>query len=126
MTRTYRWLSLFAISCLLGCYLQQAMWKHVRLVAPRSGETVTHSDVSFQWNPVSGVGVSYRLQIAAQLPDFSKPILDEKGIQGTQIVFNHLAPNKEYYWRVCANHRDRVYAWSRVKKFKTDLYMPSH
>lgn len=73
--------------------------------------------IVFTWGS-SAFAETYRIQIDTDA-GFNSPVVDSAGIEGTELVVDHLAPNRTYYWRVSASNRSGESGWSESRQFST-------
>ncbi|GAB5517874.1 MAG: hypothetical protein RhofKO_01250 [Rhodothermales bacterium] len=95
------------------------------LVSPRSGAVDVHPGDTLQWAlpvPVADP-VVYRVQVAQDI-GFRDLVVDQEGVQGTELVLPSLAYGQRYFWRVQTTSATSVSAWSPSYSFHTALPAP--
>lgn len=90
------------------------------LIAPQDNEYIaTAISARLTWNPVAGA-VRYKVRIGID-PLVSKAILYDTLFAGNVRLFDSLAPNTRYYWRIKAIAANgTTSAWSAARSFYTN------
>ena len=88
------------------------------LVSPADGVTgISPTGVNLTWN--SAVDAEeYDVQLSTNT-NFSTLVGEQTSVQGLSALFNDLAPNVTYYWRVLARNQEGTSDWSAVSSFTT-------
>ena len=88
------------------------------LTAPPNGTTLAISDVSLQWDSISGAA-SYQLQIAVD-SSFAQTSVDQR-IAGNSFLLHECCDTTLYYWRVRAFTVSDTSNWSPTDRFTFQL-----
>jgi hypothetical protein len=90
------------------------------LISPTNNSSITNSDITFQWSPVSGAD-SYEILVDNN-SGFGSPELNETGLTSTtRTITNHISDNV-YYWKVRAKFADGSYTqWASPWQFTYNL-----
>ncbi len=87
------------------------------LKCPEDGESVPAPDVTFSWEPLSGVEC-YHIQVAHD-EYFSDLYAEQTSLENTLVLIGGMTSNQEYYWRARAINQGGSGEWSETRSFFT-------
>ena len=88
------------------------------LLTPADLASGVSTSVNFTWSPVSGAGITYEIEIAAD-PSFSSIVDNAVGLTSANYTSTALSSGTTYYWRVRAVNSCAIGSYTSTFSFTT-------